>query len=52
MSPGIHTEIATAAANAGKSLNKWIADTLDQIVHSLNCRFELVPTEDRGNQIT
>jgi len=34
ISPGIHAEIATAAANAGKSLNKWVADTLDQIVHS------------------
>ncbi|MEA1990587.1 MAG: type II toxin-antitoxin system HicB family antitoxin [Thermodesulfobacteriota bacterium] len=34
VSPGIHAEIAAAAAHAGKSLNKWIADTLDQAVHS------------------
>jgi len=34
VSPGIHAAIATAAAHAGKSLNKWVADTLDQIVHS------------------
>lgn len=33
VSPGIHAEIAAAAAHAGKSLNKWIADTLDQVVH-------------------
>ncbi len=32
--PDIHAEIATAAAHAGKSLNKWVADTLDQAVHS------------------
>jgi len=34
VSPGIHAEIAAAAAQAGKSLNKWVADTLDQVVHS------------------
>ena len=34
ISPGIHAEIAAAAAHAGKSLNKWVADTLDQVVHS------------------
>lgn len=34
VSPGIHAEIAAAAARAGKSLNKWVADTLDQVVHS------------------
>ena len=33
VSPGIHAEIAAAAAHAGKSLNKWVADTLDQVVH-------------------
>lgn len=33
--PDIQAEIATAAAHAGKSLNKWVADTLDQVVHSL-----------------
>jgi len=32
ISPGIHAEIATAAAHSGKSLNKWVADTLDQVV--------------------
>jgi Uncharacterized protein encoded in hypervariable junctions of pilus gene clusters len=32
--PGIHAEIAAAAAHAGKSLNKWVADTLDQVVQS------------------
>ena len=34
ISPGIHAEIAAAAAHAGKSLNRWVADTLDQVVHS------------------
>ena len=34
VSPGIHAEIATAATHAGKSLNKWVADTLNQVVHS------------------
>ena len=34
VSPSIHAEIAAAAANAGKSLNKWVVDTLDQVVHS------------------
>ncbi|MDL1974132.1 MAG: type II toxin-antitoxin system HicB family antitoxin [Deltaproteobacteria bacterium] len=34
VSPGIHAEIAAAAAHAGKSLNKWVADTLNQVVHS------------------
>ena len=34
VSPSIHAEIAAAAAHAGKSLNKWVADTLDQVVHS------------------
>jgi predicted HicB family RNase H-like nuclease len=28
----LHGEIAAAAAHAGKSLNKWVADTLSQIV--------------------
>ncbi len=31
--PKIHAEIAAAAAHAGKSLNKWVADTLTQVVH-------------------
>jgi len=30
----LHGEIAAAAAKAGKSLNKWVADTLDQTVHA------------------
>jgi predicted HicB family RNase H-like nuclease len=34
VSPAIHAEIAAAAAHSGKSLNKWIVDTLDQAVHS------------------
>ncbi len=34
VSPSIHAEIAAAAAHAGKSLNKWVADTLNQVVHS------------------
>jgi len=34
ISPDIHAEIAAAAAHAGKSLNKWVTDTLDQVVHS------------------
>lgn len=34
VSPGIHAEIAAAAAHAEKSLNKWVADTLNQAVHS------------------
>ncbi len=34
MPPSIHAEIASAAAHAGKSLNKWVTDTLDNAVHS------------------
>ena len=34
VSPNIHAEIAAAATHAGKSLNKWVTDTLDQVVHS------------------
>jgi len=30
----LHSEIAIAAINAGKSLNKWVADTLEQVVHA------------------
>lgn len=30
----LHGEIAAAAARAGKSLNKWVADTLADVVHS------------------
>ena len=32
ISPAIHAEIAAAAAHTGKSLNKWVADTLGQAV--------------------
>ena len=34
VSPVILAEIAAAAASAGNSLNKWVADTLNQVVHS------------------
>ncbi|PLX50673.1 MAG: toxin-antitoxin system HicB family antitoxin [Desulfobulbaceae bacterium] len=34
LNPEIHAEIATAAAVGGKSINKWVADTLDKAVHS------------------
>ena len=30
----LHGEIAAAAVHAGKSLNKWVADTLKQIIHT------------------
>ena len=30
----LHGEITIAAVNAGKSLNKWVADTLEQVVHA------------------
>jgi predicted HicB family RNase H-like nuclease len=29
----LHSELAVAAANAGKSLNQWVADTLQKSVH-------------------
>ena len=32
--PRLHAEIAVKATAAGKSLNQWIADTLEQSVHS------------------
>ncbi len=34
MPPSIHAKIASAAAHTGKSLNKWVTDTLDQAIHS------------------
>lgn len=34
ISPDTHAEAAAAAAHAGKSLNKWVADTLNEIVHT------------------
>jgi predicted HicB family RNase H-like nuclease len=30
ISPSVHAAIATAAETSGKSLNKWVADLLDQ----------------------
>ncbi len=30
----LHGEIAVAAVHAGKSLNKWVADTLERAAHS------------------
>ena len=32
--PFLHNEVATAEAKAGKSLNQWVVETLDQAVHS------------------
>jgi predicted HicB family RNase H-like nuclease len=34
VSPDLHAEIATRAAASGKSLNRWVADTLDESVHA------------------
>ena len=34
ISPSVHAAIATAAATSGKSLNKWVADILNQAAHS------------------
>jgi len=31
--PSVHAVIATAAETSGKSLNKWVADILDQATH-------------------
>ncbi|MBW1706849.1 MAG: toxin-antitoxin system HicB family antitoxin [Deltaproteobacteria bacterium] len=28
--PSVHAAIATATETSGKSLNKWVADTLDK----------------------
>jgi predicted HicB family RNase H-like nuclease len=32
MSPGLHRDVAAAAVKAGKSLNQWVMETLDQAV--------------------
>jgi predicted HicB family RNase H-like nuclease len=32
--PSVHAAIATAAETNGKSLNKWVADILDQATHA------------------
>jgi len=34
IAPAVHAELSAAAAHAGKSLNKWVTDTLEQAVHS------------------
>jgi predicted HicB family RNase H-like nuclease len=34
VNPSLHSEVAIAAANAGKSLNKWVMDTLQNSVHA------------------
>ena len=34
VSPAVHAEIAAVTAHSGKSINKWVADTLAQVVHS------------------
>lgn len=33
LTPQLHGEIASAATKAGKSLNQWVIDTLDQAAH-------------------
>ncbi|MDU9050251.1 MAG: type II toxin-antitoxin system HicB family antitoxin [Candidatus Electrothrix sp. Rat3] len=38
IAPSVHAELSAAAAHAGKSLNKWVADTLEQAVHSSSVR--------------
>lgn len=35
ISPSVHAAIATAAETSGKSLNKWVADTLDHATQAL-----------------
>ena len=32
--PGLHAEIAARASAAGKSLNQWVADLIDQSMHT------------------
>ncbi|RWX50321.1 putative nuclease of the RNAse H fold, HicB family [Candidatus Electrothrix marina] len=32
--PSLHGKVAAAAVSAGKSLNKWVAETLEQAVHA------------------
>ena len=34
ISPDLHSEIAARAAAEGKSLNQWVAETLDQIIQT------------------
>ncbi len=33
IAPAVHAELSAAAAHAGKSLNKWVTDTLEQAIH-------------------
>ena len=33
--PSVHAAIATAAETSGKSLNRWVVDTLDQSIQAL-----------------
>ncbi|XPS85950.1 HicB family protein [Desulfosarcina variabilis str. Montpellier] len=34
ISPDVHADIAAAAAHNGKSINKWVVETLEQAIHS------------------
>ena len=34
ISPSTHAAVATAAETSGKSINKWVADVLDQATHA------------------
>ena len=34
ISPGIHANIAAAAAHTGKSINKWVAETLEHVIQA------------------
>ena len=34
ISPELHAEIASRASTEGKSLNQWVVETLEQIVHA------------------
>jgi len=35
LSPQLHSEIASAAEKAGKSLNKWVIDKIEQATHDI-----------------
>jgi predicted HicB family RNase H-like nuclease len=34
LTPAVHAEIAARAAAAGKSLNQWVAEMLEEIIHA------------------
>ncbi len=34
ISPDIHANIAAAAAHTGKSINKWVAETLEHVIQA------------------